>query len=353
MKIGITGLPFSGKSTVFGALTFSRQAQQEAAAKRATNQRLVNVPDPRLDLLAEVFEPKKYTMATVEYVDIPGFGGNDAYFAQLREVEALALVVRAFEDESVPHEKGSVDAARDLDELNTELCLSDLVPIEKRIEKLEKQLKKTASKTIEEDKAELAVLEKLREPLENAKPLRSVGLTEDEEKLIRSFGFITLKPWLILKNLGDDDDPGAQDEQSISVEGGQAEIAMRGKLECELCGLDEDDRKEFMADLGVTELVGAQVIRLSYRLLDRVSFLTGGPKEVRAWPIPRGMKAPAAAGTIHSDMERGFIRAEVIGWEDFVATRSFAEARSKGKARLEGKEYVMQDGDVTEIRFSV
>ena len=352
MKIGITGLPFSGKTTVFGALTFSREAQQEAAARRATNTRMVNVPDPRLDLLAEVFQPKKYTTATVEYVDIPGFGGSDAYFAQLREVEALALVVRAFEDESVPHEKGSVDPVRDLAELQTELCLSDLVPIEKRIERIEAQLKKP-TKTHDRDKAELAVLQKLREPLENGEPLRKVGLEADEEKLIRSFGFITLKPWLIIRNLGDDDDPGEQNEDAIPIEGGQAEIAIRGKLECELCGLDEADRKDFMADLGVTELVGEKVIRLSYRLLDRISFLTGGPKEVRAWPIPRGMKAPQAAGTIHSDMERGFIRAEVIGWDDFVATRGFAEARAKGKARLEGKEYVMQDGDVVEIRFSV
>ncbi len=354
MKIGIAGLPYSGKSTVFNALAFSRESEGGGGGRRTANQRVVLVPDPRLDRLAEIFSPKKYTQATVEYVDLPGFGeGGDAFFASLREVDALILVVRAFADESVPHPDGHVDADRDLEKLKTDLALSDLVPVEKRIEKLEKQLKKANQKDRDQDERELAVLTKCRAPLEAAEQLRGLELEEEERKAIKSFGFLTQKPWLVVRNLGDDAEPPPIDEASLDPTSGIVEIAFRARLEQEICGLDEADRAEFMNELGVTELSGERVIRLSYALLDQISFLTGGDKEVRAWPIRRGTPAVRAAGTIHSDIERGFIRAEIVAYEDFDRLGSFAAARKEGKARLEGKDYVMQDGDVTEFRFNV
>lgn len=355
MNLGITGLAFSGKSTVFGALTFSRGAPEAETRSRAANLRRVLVPDQRLSKLREIFKPKKFTPATVEYTDLPGFGGKDAFFASLRDLDALVLVVRGFENDSVPHSQGNVDPVRDLQELVSELALSDLVPVESRIDRLETSLRK--NKAQDTDKAELEVLKELRAILEQGLPLHGHELPEASEKLIRSFGFLTRKPWLIVNNIGDDDDPAdatlCEKAGLTMVPGRMLETALRGRLERELCALDEDERAEFMADLGIDELAGEKVIRLSYEVLDRISMLTAGDKEVRAWTIPRVNTAPQAAGTIHSDMERGFIRAEVVGWEDFEELGSLPAARAKGKARLEGKTYVVQDGDVVEIRFNV
>lgn len=361
MLIGIVGLPNSSKTTVFNALTRGHvETEAFSSGQFAVHQAVVEVPDPRIDTLAAIFKPKKVTYARVEYKDIGGLdkgmsagGLSGEILGAVSQNDALLHVVRAFEDPNVPHPYDSVDPARDVAILDAELVLSDLVIVERRLERLVDQLRKSA-KGAERDRwhAEQLLLERVKPALEDEVPIRDMGLAPDERKLLRGYQFLTAKPMLIVLNTGDVDVPDA----SALLTYNHAESAVttiRGRLEMELAQLDPAERAEYMAEYGVAELGMDRVIRLSYQLLGLHSFLTAGDTEVRAWTIPVGATALEAAGAIHSDLARGFIRAEVTAYADLVACGSFAEAKKLGKLRLEGRDYVVQDGDVITVRFNV
>ncbi len=358
MRLGIIGLPNSGKTTLFNALT--RQNLATAAASSGqfeVHTAVVNVPDPRVDRLSAMYNPRKTIYATITYADIGGLdkgisqGGLKGQFRQeLAQADGFVHVVRAFQDDTVPHPYVTVDPARDVEILDAEFLLSDLVAVEKRLEKLHGDLR-IRGKTV--DKAvpiELELMEKLKAQLEADRPLRDLELTADELRLIRGYGFLSLKPVLIVLNLGDDPGDSAitlhYDHRQSAV------VALRGKIEAELAQLDAADAAVFMEEYGITELSAARVIRLSYELLAIQSFFTVGEDEVRAWSIPVGATAPEAAGAIHSDLQKGFIRAEVMKYDDLIAAGSEAALRASGKLRLEGRDYVVKDGDIVHIRHS-
>ncbi len=358
MRLGIIGLPNSGKTTLFTALT--RQNLATAAASSGqfeVHTAVVNVPDPRVDRLSAMYNPRKTIYATITYADIGGLdkgisqGGLKGQFRQeLAQADGFVHVVRAFQDDTVPHPYVTVDPARDVEILDAEFLLSDLVAVEKRLEKLHGDLR-IRGKTV--DKAvpiELELMEKLKAQLEADRPLRDLELTADELRLIRGYGFLSLKPVLIVLNLGDDPGDSAitlhYDHRQSAV------VALRGKIEAELAQLDAADAAVFMEEYGITELSAARVIRLSYELLAIQSFFTVGEDEVRAWSIPVGATAPEAAGAIHSDLQKGFIRAEVMKYDDLIAAGSEAALRASGKLRLEGRDYVVKDGDIVHIRHS-
>lgn len=361
MLIGIVGLPNSSKTTVFNALTRGHvETEAFSSGQFAVHQAVVEVPDPRIDTLAAIFKPKKVTYARVEYKDIGGLdkgmsegGLSGEILGAVSQNDALLHVVRAFEDPNVPHPHGSVNPARDVAILDAEFVLSDLVIVERRLERLVDQLRKSA-KGAERDRfqAEQALLERVRPALEEEVPIRDMGLAPDERKLLRGYQFLTAKPMLIVLNTGDVDVPDAAALLTYPHTD-SAVTTIRGRLEMELAQLDAAERAEFMAEYGVRELGMDRVIRLSYQLLGLHSFLTAGDTEVRAWTIPVGATALEAAGAIHSDLARGFIRAEVTAYADLVACGSFAEAKKLGKLRLEGRDYVVQDGDVITVRFNV
>jgi GTP-binding protein YchF len=327
----------------------------------------VKVPDERLDRLAEIFKPKKIVQADVTYFDLPapptsseGRVGTEELpadqLARLREADALLHVVRAFEDEAVPHPEGSVDAWRDLERLDLEFIMADLSVMEKRIERLKMSGHHGTPAERESNDRELELLERLHAPLAAGTPLRAEDLTPDEEKSIRGFRFLTQKPVLVLLNVGEADLPReAEIVAGIAGRYGQAGAlvdALSAKIEMELGELEPDESAVFMEELGLKESSLDRVIRLSYRLLGLISFLTAGPDEVRAWPIPDGSSAVDAAGAIHTDIARGFIRAEVVPYEDLLALKTMAESRKHGKLRSEGRTYQVHDGDVVEILFS-
>jgi ribosome-binding ATPase len=358
MRIGLFGFPQTGKSTLFRLLTGAAPAA--AGARDAVQIGVTKVPDRRLDKLAEMHKPKKFTPATVEYMDLAAIEKGEAAEAlpldQLRTVDALAHVVRAFRDEAVSHVEGSIDAARDAATMEMELILADHTIAERRLEKLELTVKKTNK---EDDRKDLETLRKCLAALEKETPLRNLEFSEDEIKRLRGFTFLTLKPLLIVVN-ADEADASKIDQGAAAF--GLAEFAGRpntevvvlsAKIETEIAQLDPADAAAFRAELGIKEPALDRMIRASYHLLGRVSFFTAGEDECRAWTIRRGTKARTAAGTIHSDIEKGFIRAELCAFDDLVSAGSWAACRDKGTLRLEGKEYVMQDGDVVNFRFNV
>ena len=366
MQIAIVGLAGSGKTTVFNTLTRGH-AQTGGYGGMELHVGTVKVPDERLDRLAEIFKPKKIVHADVTYFDLPappaateGRVGTEELpadqLARLREADALLHVVRAFEDPAVPHPEGSVDAWRDLERLDLEFTLADLSVMEKRLERLKSSGHHGTAAERDANDRELALLERLHEPLAAGRPLRGEGLTPDEEKSIRGFRFLTQKPVLVLLNVGEADLPReAEIVAGIAGRYGQAGAlvdALSAKIEMELGELEPEEAAVFMDELGLKESSLDRVIRLSYRLLGLISFLTAGPDEVRAWPIPDGSNAVDAAGAIHTDLARGFIRAEVVPYEDLLALKTMAEARKHGKLRSEGKTYLVHDGDVVEILFS-
>ncbi len=355
MRVGLCGWSLSGKSTVFDALTGGAAV---AASQGKPRIGVSTVPDERIDYLASVFKPKKTTYATVEYVDLPGLV-NDAHahdanpkiLSDVRQADALIAVIRAFADPTVPPPFGDVDPERDFQRLLDELVFADLEVAARRIERLEADVNKPTAHQ-REDQAQLAILQRVRAALEEGRSAGSVEMSETEEKSVRGFRFLSAKPLLVLVNRGEES-VGEPSGLGADAFGGRPTVDMFAKLEVELAQLSEDDRKVFMEDLGVERLAAPEIVRKAYEILDQISFLTAGDKEVRAWTITRGTTAVEAAGVIHSDIQRGFIRAEITAFDDFRALGSFKEARAKGKLRLEGKEYVMQDGDVTEFRFSV
>ena len=352
MKLAILGPAFSGKTTVFNALTGAEEALSDFSGSGTSHQRDVAVPDARLDRVAADHSTKKITPARVEFLDLPAYGGSEKFFADARQNQALIIVVRAFESGLVPHPNSKIDWKSDLEGIQTDFVLQDLAMIERRIERIEATIKKSKNK--KEDMEELELLKRVQPGLEEGVPLKK-SLAPDEQEVFRNFAFLTLKPTLTLVNIGDDDDPTALgvpafDEAAVSGND-DAVIPIRARLEAEVAQLDEEDRAEFLTDFGLSEPIREVLIRLSYALLGQISFLTGtGPKEARAWTIPRGSSAVDAARQIHSDIARGFIRAEVVGWSDYETHGGWKGARNAKSCRLEGRDYVVQDGDLIEFR---
>jgi GTP-binding protein YchF len=365
MKLGIVGLPNVGKSTLFNAIT---QAGAEAAnypfCTIEPNVGVVAVPDNRLDVLAKMYKSEKIVPAVIEFYDIAGLvkgaskgeGLGNKFLSHIREVEAIVHVVRCFEDSNVVHVEGSVDPIRDIETINLELILSDIEVLERRIDKTKKSARSGDKKAQEE----LAFAERLKTHLESEKPARTLEMSDDERELLKQFFLLTSKPVLYAANLSEDDIVnGYEDNPYLKkvIEYAKAEhsevVPVCAKLEEEISTLDDEAKIEFLKDYGLEEPGLNRLIKASYKLLGLISFLTAGPKETRAWTIRKGTKAPQAAGKIHSDIERGFIRAEVVSFDDLVSCGSEAAAKEKGLMRLEGKDYVMQDGDVVEFRFNV
>jgi len=356
MKSAIIGLPMTGKSSLFTILT----GVHESSARVGTQEARVGVakvPDPRLDALARIFEPPKITHATVEYLDFPAISKealqNPSYLASLRVVDALAHVLRIFDDPTVPHEKGSVDPIRDAEDVELELILSDLMVIEKRMERLDKDRKKI--KNPELDK-EFELLVKCKALLEDNTPLRTMELAPEDEKRIRGFQFLSQKPVLFVLNVGENDAPRLHEIEKSYREGALGNrvrtgvSAICGKIEAELAELSGEDQREVMSSYGLLESGLERLIQSSYHLLGLMSFLTAGETECRAWTIPQQSPAVKAAGAIHSDFEKKFIRAEVVNWKDLVDHKGYSGLRGTALLRLEGKEYIVKDGDVLVIR---
>ncbi len=366
MEVAIVGLARSGKTTVFNTLTRG-EAETGGFGGMTVNVGVVKVPDERLTRLTEVFKPKREVAADVTYVDLPapplsadGVAAAEIpadQLARLRTAEELLHVVRAFEDPSVPHPDGSVDAWRDLEQLDLEFVLADLSVIEKRIEKLSTSGRHGTPAERESNERELAVLEKLAPALREGNPIRDIELGDDEQKRIRGFRFLTEKPVLVLLNIGEADiarAPRSSPTSAARYAHRQSQVeALSAKIEMEIGQLDAEEAEVFRSDLGLTESSLERVIRLSYQLLGLISFFTAGPDETRAWTIPDGSTAVDAAAAIHTDLARGFIRAEVVAYEDLITLGSMAEARKAGKLRSEGKTYLVKDGDTLEVLFNV
>jgi GTP-binding protein YchF len=366
MQIAIVGLAGSGKTTVFNTLTRGH-ADTGGFGGMELHVGVVKVPDDRLDKLAAIFKPKKIIQADVTYVDLPappasseGHVGTEdlpaEHLARLRDSDALLHVVRAFEDPANPHPEGSVDPARDIDRLDVEFMLADLALVDRRLERLKQSGRHGTPAEKESNEREEAVLVRLKAALEAGSPIRDVGLDLDEEKAIRGFRFLTQKPVLVLLNVGEGDLGGAGERVAAlgaTYDHRQSLVdVLSAKIEMELGELEPDEAAVFMEELGIAESGLDRVIALSYRLLGLISFLTAGPDEVRAWPIREGSNAVDAAGAIHSDLAKGFIRAETIGYEELLTLGSMADAKRAGKLRSEGKTYRVRDGDVVEILFS-
>jgi len=360
MKTGIIGLPQVGKTSLFKILTKAKLEEHGYSNPREAHIGVARVPDQRLDKLSALYSPKKTTYATVDYVDVAAIGQEalkeTAFLTNLRNVDALIHVLRAFEDDSIPH-VGPVDPLRDIRNVEFDLMVSDLTQIEKRLERVEKDLKKMRTGDLER---EHALLLRSKEALEKEQPLRELEMTPEEKKLIKGFMFLSQKPILYALNIGESTTLGADLDAAVSRfrleevahRPNAGATAICGKVEAELAEMDDEEAADFLASYELHESGLVRLIRKSYELLGLISFFTAGEDECRAWTVPLGSKAPQAAGAIHSDLEHHFIRAETIRWDSLLEAGSEAAARAKGTLRLEGKEYVVQDGDVLHIRHS-
>jgi hypothetical protein len=356
MQLGILGLPKVGKTTLFNTLTASLQETDKFATSDKTNMGVATVRDVRLEQLRDLFKPRRYVPATIQYVDIPGLKRGESAesldLAKLKTVDALVHVVRAFADPELLHSEGSVDPARDVSNVDLELILADLDIVGRRIEKLDKAVKRGL--TPEELKEKKLLAEVILPALEAEKPLREVTLDVDDERRLRGFQLLSAKPMLVVLNV-DEAQVGHADATSlgIAVRPAVLTVVVSAPIEQEISRLPPEEQKEFLADIGLSAPSLDRVTRASYDLLGQISFFTVGEDEVRAWTVRRGAHAREAAGTIHSDIERGFIRAEVVRYEDLLRLKTMAACREAGLFRLEGKEYEMQDGDVAHFRFNV
>ncbi len=356
MQLGIIGLPQSGKTTVYKALTGADIPTEISAGHLEVHTSVVDVPDPRVDKLCEIFKPKKVVRAKVTYADIAGLDGSagraglpGVMINQLAQMDGFLHVVRQFENASVPHVGGDIDPVRDIQTMDIDFILNDLVMVERRLEKLREEHRRGVSRPRDVIQAEIDLFERLEVMLNAEKPLRYYTFTYEEEKIVSSFGFLSRKPQIIVFNQ-------SEDQPAIDYTSPHPHttvVSLPAKLEMDIMALEPEDVDIFMQEYGVGELGMSRLIKVSYDLLNVHSFFTAGEKEVHAWTLRKGSNAREAAGTIHSDMEKGFIRAEVVSFDDLVTYGSTAEARNHGRLRVEGKNYIIEDGDIIEIRFNI
>jgi GTP-binding protein YchF len=356
MRLGIIGLPQSGKTTIFNVLTRGNQPTTMSGGRVEVHTAVVDVPDPRVDRLSQLFHPEKTIYAKVTYADIAGLEGglsksgiSGSLLNQLTQMDGFVHVVRCFTEANVPHPSGSVNPLRDIAAMDAELLLNDLIAVERKQERLAEERKKGGGRDRSQIEREVALFEKLAASLAREEPLRMLDLSLEEERLLSGFGFLTRKPVLVLLNLSEGQIPPPVEYPSPR----SILAALQGKLEMDISQLPADEAEIFMAEYGIQELGLLKVIHLSYELLGLQSFFTVGEDEVRAWTIRRGSNAYEAAGEIHSDLQKGFIRAEVVSYEDLITLGGLSEARGKGKLRLEGKEYILQDGEIMHVRFNI